>query len=455
MHYSASELHWGMVRTLLLLLLAAPARTSGADAAEGALQRVVVRPGDTLWAISHKYLKDPSHWDEILKHNRLPTADPTIALPGMTLRVPVKLIKSSLRAARLSYAVNRVFFRHKETAEWKDGDSLRTLEDSRARVRFMDKELLNLEPNSMAVIKPMAADADIVLRAGSIFAGRARVVTSTARVIPRGDDTRYSASVEPDMTTKIEVFKGTAAVEAQGASVEVPAGMETLVRPGLAPQVPRKITRMPELEARAQEFASAAQAGGGAAPNPRVAPPAPEPEADVESLRGDIQVLKVGEPIQGYHVQACRERDFLLVVFDRLYDVEERFSSLDTNLTPGAYWWRVQAIDLLGVTGRYHAPHYYTVGIRRVEPENERLASMLNLLAPEENAEVGGDTVRVVGILRDERLTVEVEDKPVAVDADGNFTVIVKVKVGANTIGITVSDGKGNQSRISRRVIRM
>ena len=307
----------------------------------------------------------------------------------------------------------------------------------------------------MAIIKPMDSDADVVLRAGSIFAGRARIVTATARVTPRGSDTRYSASVEADLTTKVEVFKGTAAVEAQGASVEVPAGMETLVRPGLAPQVPRKITRLPELEARAQEFASAASVGGGAAPEPKVPPPAPDPEADIEAIRGDIQVLKIGEPIQGYHVQASREQDFRKVLFDRRYDVEDRFSTLETGLPPGAYWWRVQAIDLLGVAGRYHAPHYYTVGIRRADPENERLASMLNLLSPEQNAEVGGDTVRVAGILRDERLTLEIEGRPVAVDADGNFAVVVKVPVGGSTIGITVSDSKGNRSRISRRVIRM
>ncbi|MEQ1920413.1 MAG: LysM peptidoglycan-binding domain-containing protein, partial [Elusimicrobiota bacterium] len=57
-------------------------------------QLVVVKPGDTMWAIANKYLKDPARWDEILKHNQLPTKDPTVALPGMTLRVPVRLIKA-------------------------------------------------------------------------------------------------------------------------------------------------------------------------------------------------------------------------------------------------------------------------------------------------------------------------------------------------------------------------
>ena len=67
--------------------------------AQTTFQDVVVKPGDTLWGISHAYLKDPARWDEILKYNKLPTQDPTVALPGMTLRVPIKLIKTSLRAA--------------------------------------------------------------------------------------------------------------------------------------------------------------------------------------------------------------------------------------------------------------------------------------------------------------------------------------------------------------------
>ena len=146
-------------------------------------QLVVVKPGDTMWAIANKYLKDPSRWDEILKHNTLPTKDPTVALPGLTLRVPVRLIKAQLRAAHLVYAVNRVLYRRKETASWKSGqlaqelfqgDTLRTLDESKARVKLLDKELLSLEPNSMAVIKPSGRDGDLELQAGSVFAGRAR-----------------------------------------------------------------------------------------------------------------------------------------------------------------------------------------------------------------------------------------------------------------------------------------
>ena len=449
-----------------MLLLASLAGAASSDAVREestAFQNVVVRPGDTLWGISHAYLKDPARWDEILKYNRLPTSDPTVALPGMTLKVPIRLIKTSLRAAHVVYVVNRVLYRRKETADWKNskttmevfqGDTLRTLEESKARVMFLNKELLSLEQNSMAVIKPSDQDADVVLKAGSAFTGHARVVTSTARITPRTGDTRYAATVEQNLTTRVEVFAGAAAVAAQGAQVVVPAGMETRVAPGLAPETPRPLENPTELADRAQEFASAATVGGGAAPNPKLPPPQPEPEADAESLRNDISVLKIGQPIQGYHVQASVERDFARPVFDKQYGTDDRFSADEAGLKPGAYWWRVSAVDLLGTEGRFHEPRYYTVGIKRMEPENERLASMLDLVSPEQNAEVS-DTVRVAGFLRDERLTLEINGRPVRVEDDGSFSVVMKVSVGGNSFQITVSDGKGNKTTISRHVMRL
>ena len=457
-----------MISRLALALLCGtclPARASDPSVlteAQTSFQNVVVKPGDTLWGIAHAFLKDPARWDEILRYNTLPTKDPTVALPGMTLRVPIKLIKTSLRAAHVVYLVNKVLYRRKETADWKgtkmaaevfQGDSLRTLEDSKARVMFLNRELLNLEQNSMAVIKPSDSDADVELKAGSVFTGHARIVTATAKITPRTGDTRYSATVEPNLTTRVEVFKGAAAVAAQGATVVVPAGMQTRVAPGLAPEMPKTLEYPADLEARAQEFLSASTVGGGAAPDPKVPPPQPEPEADADSLRSDIQVLKVGEPILGYRVQASVERDFHRTVFDRKYGTDDRFAADEAGLKPGAYWWRVAAVDLLGTEGPFHAPRYYTVGIK-VDPENERLASMVNLITPEQDAEVG-DTVRVSGILRDERLKLEVNGHPVRIDDEGNFSLVLKTQVGGNSVSVTVSDGKGNTTTISRHVTRL
>lgn len=450
---------------LAALLLLGPSSVPAATDEGMAFQDVVVKPGDTLWGISNKYLKDPSNWDQILEHNRLPTRDPTVALPGMTLRVPVRLIKTSLRAAHLVYAVNRVLFRRKETAQFKPakmkmelfrGDALRTLEDSKARVKLLDKELLSLEPNSMAIIKPVDGDGDLVLRAGSVFAGRARVVTASAQVTPKTSDTRYAATVTPDLTTKVEVYKGLAQVDAQGRTVNVPEGMGTQVRPGLAPEVPRKIANWPELEARALEFDSAAVAGGGAAPQPRGPSfAAPEVAGDAESLRGDLNSLRVGLPIMGYRVQASKDREFKTLNFDKKYEADDRFAPSQEGLAPGAYWWRVSVIDLLGTEGKWSEPRYYTVGIKRAAAAAViDLKKNVTIITPREDETVYEDKLKVIGVLRDDRLRVAVNGKVVRADADGNFVSEVFVRAGTNEIVITVDDTKGNEIRISRRVTR-
>jgi hypothetical protein len=443
-------------------LAAKPAATSVESTS---FQVLVVQPGDTLWAIANKYLKDPARWDEIVKNNSLPTKDPTVALPGMTLRVPVRLIKVQLRAAYLVYLINRVLYRRKETANWKEGkfqmelfqgDSLRTLDESRARVKLLDKELLSMEPNSMAIIKPLDRDGDLELRAGSVFAGRARVVTASAMVTPRTKDTRYAATVEADLTTRVDVFKGAAGVDAQGGTVEVPAGMSTRVQPGLAPELPKPIANLPEMENRAFEYASAVEVGGGAAPEPRgPAAAAPEPEADASNLRGDLETLRVGLPIMGYRVQASSDRDFKKIVFDKRYESEDRLRPADEGLRAGAYWWRIAIVDLLGTEGNFSEPRYYTVGIKRgAAAETTDLKKAVIISAPALDAVIRGDTVRVLGVLRDDRLSVEVAGKPVRVDEDGNFSALVTLPAGATEIRIVVSDGKGNQTEISRRVSR-
>ncbi len=339
--------------------------------ADERFQEVAVKPGDTLWSIANRWLDNPARWDEIVKHNHLPSSDPTVALPGMVLRVPVRLIKAQLRAAHLTYFVNKVRLRARDNAAWKDvsldmelfrGDTLRTHEDSRARVKLLDKEVLSLEANSMAVIKP-SDDSDLILRSGSVFAGKAKLVAGTAKITPRSADTRYSATIEPNLTTKVEVYRGTATVSAEGGSVDVRAGMETVVAPGMMPELPRPVADMAQLEIRAQEYASSLTVGGAATPNPRLAPPPVRaPEGDIAAMRGQISELSVGQPIKAYHVQASREPDFGRIVFDRVYDEGERFPMENVNLPPGSYWWRVATVDLLGTEGRFNPAHYYSIG---------------------------------------------------------------------------------------------
>jgi hypothetical protein len=434
---------------------------------ETRFQSVVVKPGDTLWAIANHYLKDPSHWDEILKYNHLPSSDPTVALPGMVLRVPIRLIKERYRAARLIELVNRALCRRGETADWKEaalnaelfgGDALRTLEAARAKVRFVGEQILSLDPNSMAILRPPKADYDVELKSGGVFAGQARVVTVSARIVPKTKDAQYSAKVRADLSTLVEVYTGEAAVTAQGRTVDVPAGRQTEVKLGLSPGVPTKITDLPNFEARAAAFTGSQIVGEARVSLGKGLRLAGGTDADsinkaidAAGLHGDVMSLSVGIPISAYRVQASGGRDFSSVLLDRTFDPDQRIDTKAFGLAPGVYWFRIALIDLLGVEGAFSAPRLYSIGLEGAQAVSDLKDSVV-LIKPAKDEDVGESVYKVLGLLKRNGLTVSVNGKPVRRDGDGNFSAEIGLAPGDNDVVIVITDGQGNTETVTRRL---
>ncbi|HAY26589.1 MAG TPA: peptidoglycan-binding protein, partial [Candidatus Accumulibacter sp.] len=76
-----------MIRFLFAFLLATLAAVSSAAAqdlelASGAPERHIVVPGDTLWGISGKFLKNPWEWPLIWRMNRAEIRNPHLIYPG-------------------------------------------------------------------------------------------------------------------------------------------------------------------------------------------------------------------------------------------------------------------------------------------------------------------------------------------------------------------------------------
>lgn len=459
------------VRTLLCLLAAgALLAPAGATAdAEVRFQSVIVKQGDTLWSIANTYLKEPSKWDELLKFNKIPSSDPTVALPGMTLRVPIYLIKENLRAAHVVYLLNKVVYRREDTADWKGaalemqlfkGDTIRTQEASKAKVRFLDREMLSLDPNSMAVIKPPRRDYDVELKTGAVFVGRSKVVTASATITPKTKDTQYSAKVKEDLSTLVEVYTGLANVAAQGRSVDVKAGMSTEVKPGLAPRAPVPISDLPEFEARAAEFTGEKIRGEARLRIDKTAALAAGADAemlnnasDIQGLRGDVMSLSVGIPISAYRVQAARDREFEKIALNKVFEPEDRVNFRELGLASGVYWFRVSLIDLLGTEAKPSAPRLYSVGLSAGGARRDiDLKESYVLYKPAGDEDVRSSTYRVSGLVKHDGMRVSVNGRPARQDETGNFAVELKLKPGENDVVVTVVAPNGNSTSVVRRV---
>lgn len=365
-------------------------------AAAEELQTVVVRPGDTLWSISNTYLKDPTKWNELLKYNRLPSSDPSIALPGMPLKVPTRLIKEQYRAAKLVYFLNEVLFRRTGVSDWNGvamkmdlfkNDTLRTRVNARADVKFYTGEVLNLYPNSIAVLRPPGKkNTDVELLAGEMRGLRSRVVTASARITPKTKDTEFGAKLKEDLTTLVQVYKGKADVEAQGKTVEVAEGFAAEVKMDMPPSDPVKLPPLPELEASQTALAAGGapqlKTDGGmislnmkkdakvsgvqaALPKDRDLTKNIPNAGNVDDKGIDaseiVKMLSVANPVQSYHLQVSRDQGFATTVVDKTYDAFETIN-LNDLLPAGKYYMRVALVDLLGFEGKFSAPRQITVG---------------------------------------------------------------------------------------------
>jgi len=361
------------------------------------LQTIVVKPGDTLWSISNTYLKDPKKWNEILKYNRLPSGDPSIALPGMPLRVPVMLLKEQYRAAKLVYFLNEVLFRRTGASDWKGvgasmdlfkNDTLRTRADARADVKFYTGEILNLYPNSIAVLRPPGKkNVDVELLAGEMRGLRSRVITASAKITPMTKDTEFGAKLKDDLTTVVQVYKGRAGVEAQGKTVEVSAGFASEVKMDMPPSQPVKLPPLPQFEQGSATTLTASRgpqltttggvislsnmkpAGrptGPAANLPKGELPKNMPDAgNINDKNIDtaeiVKMLSVGNPVQSYHLQVSKDQTFSTTILNKNYDAFDKID-LNEQLPPGDYFMRIALVDLLGFEGKFSAPRPLKIG---------------------------------------------------------------------------------------------
>jgi hypothetical protein len=91
-----------IISLILLCCSVAPvAAATTEDLAEGAPERYVVVPGDTLWGISGRYLKSPWKWNELWKLNQAEIPNPHRIYPGDVLILDRGYKEASLRLLKV------------------------------------------------------------------------------------------------------------------------------------------------------------------------------------------------------------------------------------------------------------------------------------------------------------------------------------------------------------------
>ena len=495
---------------LALLLFLVP---TGKIVAAERLQEVTVREGDTLWGIANYYLKDPKRWPEILKYNPLSLSDPAAALPGMKLKIPVLLIKEELRKASLVYLLNDVRYRKRNESEWYKATpnaelfndyGLRTLEESRAHVRFFSGDILKMDQNSLVVLRPELKAEEVNLLAGTLQAGRVKLVTATAQVTPLSRDTLYKARLRIDKGLIIQVERGSTEVLGThtGRRVIVQAEHATIAFPERGPSDPVKVANMPGLQTVDFDESDRVIVPAGHA-NITLPDRSPSIPVEIPSLP-DFQMVDFNEsgkpvipslyakkersktggsfegvaPIQGYkprkgespklvpdgsgkspeiksggkrgktyRVQFSLDSRFSKIALNKIGRVDEvdpTDDKSDFGVPDGIYYRRIYYLNGEGQEGE---------AVDLPVLEVDKLPPVIRLLKPPEKFTTRKKFVAIEGQTK-QRSFVRINDYQVSIKPDGRFSWSVLLADGSNKLSIVVTDRKGRVTTLERTVTK-
>ncbi len=452
-----------MIRTSKIMILCIAALFAVQTAFAEVLQEITVKEGQTLWSVANYYLKDPQRWPEILKYNKMTSSDPNVILPGVKLVVPMLLIKETLRAAHLVYVLNDVRFRRKSEAEWKTAttnmdlfneDGLRTLQESRAKVKFPSGEVLQLDENSLIILRPEKSREEIDLLSGGVRASQTKVLTADTVVDPKivahGERPDFRTKLKEDKTTLVEVYEGNVDVTAQGRTVTVNKGFGTEVRfrqpPSLARELPPELD-MTELNA---------PAGGNLHSTVgvttvkshylelNVKEPAVRNAAPVEGpAKSKSKSLGARAGVNRYHIQISSSSSFNTVLVDEVNPITDK-ARIDTQkygLGDGTYFYRLSYVDDMGFEGKFSVAVQFIIDA--APPE-------IVIETPKDQDEVDTEFVHIEGTTKP-GTTLTINNKPAVIDENGHFVSAIIPENGANEIVFAARNRAGvvSQTRLT------
>lgn len=227
-----------------------------------------VRKGDTIWGLSHKYLKDPLKFQEIQKYNNV-KLDRQLP-PGVTLKFPMEYLKFAPAEVSVSAINGEAYFvrRGVRTALNKEhklvlGDILVTNKDSSVALLFADGSELLLGESSELIFDVQTkwgetgmVDSRVRLMQGSAE-GRVEhlrgpganfeVQTPSAVATVRGTEFRVRLDKEDEGIVFNEVNEGTVSVQLHENKESVKEGYGLITSAKLPLAKPKELLAEPKL----------------------------------------------------------------------------------------------------------------------------------------------------------------------------------------------------------------
>lgn len=226
--------------------------------------RYVVRPKDTLFEFSRKYLKKSVSWQDLAKYNQV--SDPLKIQSGVELRVPVKWLSVKPAQARLTVISGDVQIQTVDEnwypatqGQWlQSGMLIRVGINSSARIQFADESELIIQPESSVALDTLSmfgggymVDTRLRLQAGrvEVHANPNRrkgqkfdVITPAAVASVRG--TKFVVEAQNSRTIE-QTSQGLVILNNSLGKVEVHEGYGVVATIGVKPQSPEVIKRGP------------------------------------------------------------------------------------------------------------------------------------------------------------------------------------------------------------------
>jgi mannose-6-phosphate isomerase-like protein (cupin superfamily) len=356
--------------------------------------------------------------------------------------------RASEVAAVLSMTRNEVKSKGSGQIAWRsaekgtslyDRDAVQTLNRSAAAIRFAENTTLDMGSNSLVIIKRITHDpvyrekrSFMVLAEGDMRGKMdasdrdsvyLEITTPGAKFRtesggPGAEEVDFKISVNPDKSTTISVYEGSAEVIAEGETVTVEANQSTVVTLNQAPIDPRDLLQAVKLK----------KPSGNNTFRYRDLPP---------KIRF---TWKAQSDASRYHFIVARDAGFRDVVTDEVFS-KTKFTH--GNLKMGTYFWKVSAFEDT-IEGFFSET-------RQLKVIRDRKPPTLKVKFPPQTIYRGRYNLRGK---TDPGAKVFVSGKRVKTTKNGSFNYDLKLRPGINVIVVEAFDAVNNVTYRTQRINR-